>query len=335
MSFVPKKFDVVGVGNAIVDVIAQVDDAFVVANQLNRGTMTLIDADRAVELYAAFPPATEASGGSAANTVAGVASFGARAAYIGKVRDDQLGEVFRHDLRAQGVSYDVPFATAGPPTARSLIAVTPDAERTMNTFLGISQLLEPADVDEELCKAGEIVYCEGYLWDVESAKAAIRLAMAAAKSAGGKLALSLSDGFCVDRHRSEFLALTSDYVDLLFCNEPELCSLFEVDDIEEAIRRVRGLCPMAAVTVGAKGSILVTAAERVEVEAWAPGVVIDTTGAGDLYAGGVMVGLTRGLSLEQCGHLGSHAAGEVICHVGPRPAVSLQHLALQRDLIVA
>ena len=322
-----KQFDVVGVGNAIVDVIAQVDEQFVVHNELAKGSMTLIDADRAVQLYDAFPPATEASGGSAANTVAGVASFGGRAAYIGKVRADQLGEVFRHDLRAQGVAYDVPLALAGFPTARCLIAVTPDAERTMNTFLGISSLLDPLDVDGDLCAQTAVVYCEGYLWDMPSAKQAIRKAMEHCKKAGGKVALSLSDGFCVDRHRVEFLELTANYVDIIFANEPELCSLCEVDSVAEAIRRVRGQCDIAVVTLGATGSVVATADALIEVPAWSTGQVIDTTGAGDQYAAGFLHGYVTGLDFKQCGWLGSIAAGEVIGHVGPRPATPLAALA--------
>jgi sugar/nucleoside kinase (ribokinase family) len=294
--------------------------------------MTLIDEHRAVELYGVMPAGLEASGGSAANTMAGVASLGGRVAYIGKVRDDQLGEVFRHDLRAIGVSYDVPLAPAGPPTARCLIVVTPDAERTMNTFLGISSLLEPGDVDEELCASAAVVYCEGYLWDVESAKQAMRKAMAATKAAGGKVALTLSDEFCVDRHRKEFVELAEEYVDLLFANRAEMCSLYEVDDVEEAVARVRRHCEMAAVTLSERGSLVVTADQRCEVPAWSTGVVVDTTGAGDQYAAGFLVGLARGVTLERCARLGSMAAGEVISHIGPRPSQSLAVLADREGL---
>ncbi len=229
--------DVVGVGNSIVDVIVMVDDSFIEAHGLAKGAMTLIDAERATSLYAAMPPALEISGGSAANTVAGVASFGGSAAYIGKVRNDQLGEVFAHDLRAAGVGFDVPLAIGGPPTGRSLIAVTPDAERTMNTFLGMSTLLEPADVDAELVVSAAITYCEGYLWDIDIAKAAIRHTMDLASDAGRLVSLTLSDSFCVDRHRHEWLDLISDMVDLVFANETEICSLFETEDFDSAAAR--------------------------------------------------------------------------------------------------
>jgi sugar/nucleoside kinase (ribokinase family) len=328
-----QRYDVIGVGNAIVDVIAQTGDDFITAHQLNKGSMRLIDAEQAVRLYDAMPPSIEASGGSAANTVAGVSSLGSRVAYVGKVRDDQLGAVFRHDLRAIGVDFDVPLAQGGPPTGRCLIVVTPDAERTMSTFLGIAAELEPDDVDEELCASAAVVYCEGYLWDVDSAKAAIRKAMAAAKRAGRKVALSLSDGFCVDRHRQEFLQLAEDYVDLLFANEGELCSLYEVDDVEAAVARVKGHCEVAAVTLSARGSVIVTEGERVEVPAWSTGVVLDTTGAGDQYAAGFLHGYAAGRSLDVCGGLGSLAAGEVISHVGPRPAEPLDKLASHHGLL--
>ncbi len=328
-----KRYDVVGVGNAIVDVIAQADDAFLDRNRLQKGAMTLVDAERSSELYGNFPPAIEVSGGSAANTIAGVASFGSPVAYIGKVRDDQLGEVYRHDLRAGGVSFDVPAASDGPATGRCLIVVTPDAERTMNTYLGISSLLEPADIDEELCAQAQLLYCEGYVWDAESAKAAIRKAMAATKAAGGQVSLTLSDGFCVDRHRDDWLGLVDDYVDVLFGNESEICSLYETDDLERAIKSVTGQCKVAAVTTGAKGSVVVTAEQRIEVPAWSTGVVLDTTGAGDQYAAGFLYGYARGIDLGRCGELGSMAAGEVISHVGPRPATSLADLAHQRNLL--
>lgn len=319
-----RQFDVVGVGNAIVDVIAHVEDGFIAEHQLNKGSMTLIDAGRATELYRVMPPAIEASGGSAANTIAGVASFGGRVGYVGKVRGDQLGEVFRHDIRATGVHYEVPLAEAGPPTARCLILVTPDAERTMNTFLGISTLLEPADVDEALVAAAKVVYCEGYLWDVESAKAAIRKAMAIAKQQDAKVALTLSDTFCVDRHRDEFRQLLDHYVDVVFANEAELCALYEVSDVEQAVKEVRGSVEIACVTHGPRGSSVVTAAEIVDVPAWTTGTVIDTTGAGDLYAAGFLSGYTTGTDLRTAAWYGSVAAGECIGHTGPRPQTPLR-----------
>jgi len=327
-----KRYDVVGVGNAIVDVIVQADDAFLTRNRLQKGAMTLVDTDRSAELYEAFPPAIEVSGGSAANTIAGVASFGAPVAYIGKVRDDQLGEVYRHDLRAAGVTFEVPSARSGLETGRCLIVVTPDAERTMSTYLGISSFLEPDDVDEELCAQAGVLYCEGYVWDAESAKAAIRKAMAATKAGGGTCALTLSDGFCVDRHRDEFLGLLEDYVDVLFANQVEICSLYEVDDVDKALLAVAGQCEVAAVTMSGQGSVIITAEGRVDVPARSTGVVLDTTGAGDQYAAGFLAGYALGAPLERCGRLGSLAAGEVISHVGARPATSLAELARHQGL---
>lgn len=328
-----KRYEIVGVGNAIVDVIAQADDDFLHRHQLPKGGMTLVSPEEASRLYEALPPAVEVSGGSAANTIAGAASFGSAVAFIGKTRDDQLGSVFRHDMRAIGVDFDTVAAPVGPPTATCLIIVTPDAQRTMHTSLGISSLLEPADIDPELCASAEVVYCEGYLWDVDSAKQAIRKAMAATKEAGGKVALTLSDGFCVDRHRAEFLELVDHYVDVLFANEVEIRSLYEVEDTDEAIRRVTGHCGIAAITRSAEGSVVVTAEERVVVPAWTNGAVIDTTGAGDQYAAGFLHGMARGATLERCAHLGSLAAGEVISHVGPRPNVSLAELAAGHALV--
>jgi sugar/nucleoside kinase (ribokinase family) len=319
------EFDVVGVGNAIVDVIAIVDEAFIAEHHLAKGAMSLIDADRATQLYAAMPSGIEASGGSAANTMAGVASFGSRAAYIGKVRDDQLGEVFRHDIRATGVSYHVPFATEGPPTARCLIQVTPDAQRTLNTFLGVSSLLSPDDIDPALVASAKLVYCEGYLWDVEIAKQAIRKAMDVGHAAGAKTALTLSDSFCVDRHREEWLELIDSRVDIVFANETEICSLYECD-WETAADKIAGQVEIACLTRHSEGSVIVTANERVAIAPEPCEHLVDTTGAGDLYASGFLHGLARGFDLATCGRLGSLAAAEIIGHVGARPAISLSTL---------
>jgi sugar/nucleoside kinase (ribokinase family) len=321
-----RRFDVVGVGNAIVDVIASADDRFIADQGLVKGSMNLIDEARARQLYDLMGPAIEASGGSAANTAAGVASFGGSPAYIGKVRDDQLGEVFTHDMRAAGVAFDVPPGRHGPPTARCLILVTPDAQRTMNTYLGISSLLEPDDVDAEVVAGASILFCEGYLWDVASAKAAIRRAMAVARHAGNVVALTLSDTFCVERHHGEFLDLVSGPVDVLFANEAELKALFRVPSFEAGLERVRGQVALACLTRGARGSLLVTADAVVEVAAEPVAPVVDTTGAGDQYAAGVLFGLARHYELEVCGRLGSLAASEVISHVGPRPRVPLAGL---------
>ena len=320
-----KRFDVVGVGNAIVDVISNVDDDFVLRHGLNKGAMTLIDQERAIELYAAMPPGIEASGGSAANTMAGLASFGGRAAYIGKCRDDQLGDVFRHDLRASGVSYDVDLGPSGPSTARCLIQVTPDAQRTMNTFLGISALLSPDDVDDELVASAGVVYCEGYLWDIDIAKQAIRKAMDIAHAAGRKVALTLSDSFCVDRHRDEWRDLISDKVDIVFANEAELCALYECDwDI--AARRITGDVETGCLTRSERGSTVVFGSDRVDVDAHPVHKVLDTTGAGDLYASGFLYGYTRGFDMRRCAELAGLAAAEIISHLGARPARPLTAL---------
>jgi sugar/nucleoside kinase (ribokinase family) len=321
-------FDVVGLGNAIVDVIANVDDGFIVEHGLQKGGMTLIDTARATSLYTDMPPGIETSGGSVANTMAGIASFGGRAAYIGKVRDDQLGEVFRHDIRATGVSYDVPFAASGPPTARCLIQVTPDAQRTMNTYLGIAALLEPADVDEQVVADARVVYCEGYLWDVEIAKDAIRFAMDVAHRAGNKVALTLSDSFCVDRHRDEWLDLIHERVDILFANESEIHSLYGCS-YEECVPEVARHVEVACLTRSARGSCIVTGDGAIEVPAHPIDKLVDTTGAGDLYAAGFLYGYTAGLDLATCGALASAAASEVITHIGARPVTPLRKLAAE------
>ena len=319
------RIDVVGIGNAIVDVIAQTTDRFLVDQALQKGSMALIDEPRAHELYDLMGPAIEASGGSAANSMVGVASFGGTAAYIGKVRDDMLGHVFAHDMRASGVAFDVPAGPDGPATGRSLILVTPDAQRTMNTFLGISSLLQPSDVDAGLVERGGILFCEGYLWDVESAKQAIRRAMDIARAAGNRVALTVSDSFCVERHYDEFVALVSGPVDILFANEAELAALYRCD-FETAVERVRADVHIGCLTRGPEGSVLVSGDETAEVKAEPVVDVVDTTGAGDQYAAGVLYGLARGMSLADAGRLGSLAAAEVISHVGPRPQHPLKKL---------
>jgi sugar/nucleoside kinase (ribokinase family) len=320
------RVDVVGVGNAIVDVISHSDDAFLESEGLVKNSMALIDADRAHQLYGRMGPGIEASGGSCANTMAGIASFGGSAAYIGKIADDQLGEVFAHDMRAVGVDFDVPPAPGSPSTARCLILVTPDAQRTMSTYLGVSSLLEPDDVVPATVERASLLLCEGYLWDVESAKQSIRKAMDLSHAAGGRAALALSDTFCVDRHHDEFRELVAGPVDVLFANRAELFALYGTDDLDQAIEQVRSEVELACVTLGTKGSMLVTADEIVEVEAGEIAPVVDTTGAGDQYAAGVLFGLARGLDLADAGWLGSLAAAEVISHVGPRPAMSLSDL---------
>lgn len=319
--------DVVGVGNAIVDVLAEVDEAFVVEHGLAKGSMTLIDVDRAVELYAAMPPGLEESGGSAANTMVGVASFGGRAAYIGKVADDFLGEVFRRDLRHVGVRFDVTGVAGTDSTGRCLIQVTPDAQRTMNTHLGISSHLSPDDVDTDLVASASHLYCEGYLWDTEEAKAAIRHAMDVAHAADRTVSLSLSDGFCVDRHRDEWRGLLTDRVDVVFGNSDEMCSLFQVDDVDAAVDAVSSEVDLAFVTLGREGSLVVHGSERIPVVADELHAVVDTTGAGDLYASGVLYGLSQGADLAHAARLGSIAAAEVISHLGARPEDNLVAVA--------
>ncbi|HTI56581.1 MAG TPA: adenosine kinase [Verrucomicrobiae bacterium] len=321
------EIDVIGIGNALVDVLSHADEDQVRRQGLVKGTMHLVDEARARTLYEAMGTGVEMSGGSAANTVVGVASFGGRAHYVGKVRDDQLGEVFGHDLRATGVGYDTPRATSGPPTGRCLILVTPDAQRTMSTFLGASVRLGPADVDRRLIARGKILYLEGYLFDPPEAQEAFRAAAAIAHEAGRKVALTLSDPFCVERHRAAFLDLVEHHVDILFANELEICALYQVRDFDAALPHVRGHCELAALTRSAKGSVLVNGDRMHVVRAHPVEAVVDTTGAGDLYASGVLYGLAQGLDLPTCGRLGSLAAAEVIAHVGARPMVPLAELA--------
>ena len=322
----PARYQVVGIGNALVDVIAHAGEGFLVDHQLIKGSMTLIDTDRAVELYRALGTAVEMSGGSAANTMCGIASLGGRAAYIGKVSGDDLGAVFGHDLHAVGVAFRPGAPAADVPTGRCIIVVTPDAQRTMNTYLGVSSLLCSSDLDEVAIADGDVLYMEGYLFDRDDAKAAFRRAAQVAHSAGRRVSLTLSDSFCVDRHRDDFRALVRDQVDLLFGNEDELRSLYEVDSLDEAIASVRRDCPLVAVTAGAEGSYVVTPDGTVRVAAQHVDRVLDTTGAGDLYAAGFLHGLTTGESLVDCARLGSIAAAEVISHVGPRPLVELRTL---------
>jgi sugar/nucleoside kinase (ribokinase family) len=319
-------FDVVGIGNALVDVIAHAPDAFLVEHGLVKGWMDLIDTERAVELYQALGSAVEMSGGSAANTMCGVASLGGRAAYIGKVNDDDLGQVFGHDMLAVGVQFRPGAYDSAVPTGRCIIVVTPDAERTMNTYLGASSLLAISDVDEVAVAEGRVLYMEGYLYDRPEAKLAFRHAARIAHDAGRMVSLTLSDSFCVDRHRDDFLSLVDDDVDLLFGNESELMSLYQTESFDASIAALRKQCPLAAITCGARGSLIVTADEQIAVPVVPVRRVVDTTGAGDLYASGFLFGLTAGMPLADAGQLGSIAAAEVISHVGPRPLVELRTL---------
>jgi sugar/nucleoside kinase (ribokinase family) len=318
--------DVLGIGNAIVDVLARTDDEFVRINHLAKGAMSLIDAERAESLYAAMQGAVECSGGSCANTMVGVASLGGKAAYVGKVRDDGLGWTFRHDIRAAGVAFDTAAATSGPPTARCLIFVTGDAQRTMNTYLGACVTLTPADIDTALVASAKVTYIEGYLWDAPDAKAAVLKAMDAAHAAGRQVALTLSDAFCVDRYRAEFLELVRDRVDILFANEGELLSLYEAATFDAALQAARASGKVAALTRSARGSVVVRGEDVHVVDAAPVAQVVDTTGAGDLYAAGFLYGYTRGLPLAECARIGGVAAAEIISHFGARPEKPLKTL---------
>ncbi len=322
--------DVVCVGNAIVDVLAQTDDAMIEAHGMVKGTMALIDADQAEALYAAMPQGIETSGGSAGNTAAGLASLGAKCAFIGKVRDDQLGDIFAHDIRAVGAEFATPAATDGPPTARCLILITPDAQRTMNTFLGASVNLGPEDIDEALIARAQVTYREGYLWDRDAAKEAFHRAAAFAHAHDRMVSLSLSDPFCVDRHRESFRALVSEHVDILFANEDEITSLYEADDFDTALQHVRQDCRIAALTRSEKGAVVVAGDEVHVVDAELVSAVVDTTGAGDQFAAGFLHGFTRGDDLATCARIGAITAAEVIDHVGPRPQVDLAALVATR-----
>jgi sugar/nucleoside kinase (ribokinase family) len=322
--------DVVGLGNAIVDVIAHAEEAFLAAEGMAKGGMTLIEADRAESLYARMGPAVEMSGGSAANTMAGIASLGGRAAFIGKVKDDQLGAIFAHDIRSAGVAFRTRPARGGAPTARCLIFVTPDAQRTMNTYLGASVELGPEDVDEALIAAAQVTYLEGYLWDRPRAKDAFRKAARIAHEAGRKVALTLSDPFCVERHRAEFQELVKGPVDILFANEAEIRALWQVREFDAALSATRGLVQIAALTRSEKGSVVLSNGKTEHVPAVPVQRVVDTTGAGDLFASGFLHGLTQGRPPAEAARIGAIAAAEVISHVGARPERPLAGLVAER-----
>jgi sugar/nucleoside kinase (ribokinase family) len=329
------QYDVLGLGNAIVDVIAQADDAFLIANALHKGSMRLIDEPEAERLYAAMGPATIVSGGSVANSIVGVASFGGHGAYIGKVRNDEVGGHFRHDIGAMGIHFPTIAATDGPATARSFILVTPDGERTMNTYLGACTNLTPADIDRATVEASAYVYLEGYLWDREDAKQAFRVAADMAHAAGRKVAMTLSDSFCVDRFRGEFLDLMrSGKLDIVFANESELKSLYETSDFDSAVAALRNEGVLGAVTRSEHGCLVVTRDATRAVEASPVETIVDTTGAGDLFAAGFLFGLARGFDGPTCGRLGGLAAAEVIQHIGARPQVELRQLARDNGLPV-
>ena len=318
--------DVIGLGNAIVDVIAEVDDELIASLGLARGTMHLVDQEAMERLYAAMPPGREMSGGSCANTVAALASLGARAAYVGKVRNDQLGAIFAHDLRATGVRFETPPLEGGPPTARCLVFVSPDAQRTMTTYLGACVELGPTDVAEAQIAGARITYLEGYLWDRPDAKAACLKAADIAHRAGRQVALTLSDPFCVDRWREEFIELTGQHVDILIANEAEIMSLFQASSFEQAAAEAGARCRIAALTRGPRGSVVIQDGVAHVIEAAAVDHALDTTGAGDLYAAGLLYGLSRGFATERAGRLGSLAAGRIVMQIGARAARPLASL---------
>ena len=323
------RYDVVAVGNAIIDILAAVPDAFLAEEGIAKGGMTLIDEERADHLTARMADAVVAAGGSAANTMTGVASFGGTAAYIGKVADDALGARFTQEFRASGVTFDTPPRSGQPGTARSLIAVTPDGQRSMNTYLGTSTLLAASDIDTALIQSGATIFLEGYLFDRDEAKAAFVRAAEVARAASRKVALTLSDRFCVDRHRESFRHLVKGHVDILFSNESEITGLYENDDLNAALDSARKECPLVIVTRGEHGSLIAAGNETVEVAPMPVTKVVDSTGAGDQYAAGFLFGYAKGRSLAECGALASLAAAEVISHMGPRPEQNLRALALK------
>ena len=323
-----KTYDVVGIGNAIVDVLGRVEEDFLEANGVQKGVMQLIDAERAIEIYGRMGPAHEISGGSAANTIAGLGMLGAKSAYVGKVKDDQLGQIFAHDIRALGVDYTVkpaPKAMEGDETGRCIVLVTPDGERSMNTYLGVSAALTADDIDEGLMSDTKWIYLEGYRFDGLESQDAFRKAIAGTKAAGGKVSITLSDPFCIERHRSLFRQMCVEEIDLLFANEHELVSLYETGTLEEAMELARKEVETVAVTVGPAGAHILHGDETVHAPA-APMERVDATGAGDLFAAGFLYGLTRGRDLQTCGAMGCAAAGEVISHMGARPEEDLKTL---------
>ena len=319
-------YDVVGIGNAIVDVISHEDEKFLDTHNLIKDSMALINTDTAVSLYNEMSPTVQSSGGSAANTMSGVASLGGKAAYIGKIRDDHLGEFFAHDINAAGVHFKVKPASEGLPTARSMIIVTPDGSRTMNTYLGISTNLSKEDLDVQLLENAQILYCEGYIWDIETTKDTIRSAIGIAKGANRTISFTLSDSFCVSRHKDEWIDLINEQVDILFGNEDEIKELSGCGTLSEAAQWIQGKVKVACLTLAERGSIIVTKEEIIGVGAKAVNQVTDSTGAGDLYASGFLFGYARGLDLKICGELASIAAAEIITHTGARPLVPLKNL---------
>ncbi len=320
-----KPYDILAIGSAIVDILSFVEPKFLADNNITKGIMTLIDEENAERIYAATGQSVEVSGGSAANTGAGVASMGGSAAFIGRIKNDELGKIFNHDLNAVGVKYTPRAAASGKATARSFIFVTPDADRTMMTYLGACTEFNESDIDEELIKGAKVIYIEGYLWDTDGAIAAIRKAITLAKKYDTKVSFSLSDPFCVGRHRAEFLELLKS-IDVLFCNEEEAKSLFETTDLGEAIEKISELCDIVSITTGAKGAIVIYDNKVKNIPAAKVDKLVDTTGAGDLYASGFLYGYTSGKNLEECAELGNKAAAMIIQQLGARPATPLKNL---------
>ena len=320
------ELDVVGIGNAIVDILIQTEDSFLQKNSLNKGSMVLLNEEEAEKLYSSIGAGLESSGGSAANTLAGLAQLGGKAGFIGRVRNDQLGEIFTHDIRSAGARFDTKPTESGPSSARCLIFVTPDAQRTMCTYLGPSVFLEPTDLDLSMVKNTKVLYLEGFLWDHPAAKRAFIAAAVACKSSGGKVALSLSASFCVNRHRESFLQLVDGQIDILFANEAEIKSLYQVKDFDIALKKVKNRCEIIALTCGDKGSVILSNEQQIEINPYKLGALIDTTGAGDLFASGFLHGYTTGQSLLKCGQIGSICAGQIVTQLGPRSRVSLKDL---------
>lgn len=324
------RLHVLAIGNAIVDLLSRADDSFLVNQGLIKGSMRLIDEAEAHRLYDAMGPAREVSGGSAANSIAAMAMLGARVGFVGRVRNDQLGEVFAHDIRAIGAEFTTPAATEGPATARCFILVTPDGQRTMNTFLGASTSIRPEHLDMEQVARADVLYIEGYSWDAPETKQSILDAIRMAHHHGNRVAFTLSDSFCVGRHRPEFLDLIKSHVDILFANEAELCSLYETEDFEAALSQLSGQCEIAAITRSEKGVVLLTAEERHDVPGEKDVNVVDTTGAGDLFAGGFLYGFTTHRPLPECGRIGNILAAEILSHFGARPETDLKELLADR-----
>lgn len=329
-----KKFQVVGIGNAMVDVLARADDSFLAEAGIGKGIMQLIDMPRAVDLYSRIGPAKEISGGSAANTIAGVAHLGGRTAYVGKVKDDQLGAIFAHDLRAQGAVYETRLAPKDAPqeTGRCIVVVTPDGERSMNTYLGVTEFLEPSDIDPEMMAQAEWIYLEGYRFDGPESHAAFAKAIAACKGSGGRVSITLSDPFCVERHRDAFRRMIRDDVDLLFCNRAEMLSMYQTTDFDAALTQAASEVDIVACTDSEHGAHILSEGKRWHAPA-VPTSIVDATGAGDLFAGAFLWGLAEGHDLETCGRMGNVAASEIISHIGARPEADLKALFRKEGLI--